>query len=258
MKKVNPKAKPFYFKGKTDNALLFLHGFTASPSELLPTAELLHEINGCTVSGILLPGHGTHPADLNTTTWQDWYEAVQEEGEKLLERYPHVFVAGLSMGGLLSLHAGIHLQGLNGVVAINAPVFTQYRLLSAAAPLMQHMLPYFTKGARKDDELARKGRFDYNCYPVRAYTSLTQLRNTIIKELEELRLPSMLVQSLRDRAVRSGSVEYIKDHLPNSRVKMVTLPKSGHIATMDEEKNILVHELVEFMESESKIDNRGI
>ncbi len=229
-----------------------MHGFTASPSELWPAAELLHDINGCTVSGILLPGHGTHPADLNTTTWQDWYAAVQKEGERLVAEYQHVFVAGLSMGGLLSLHAGIHLQGLKGVVAINAPVFTQYRILSALAPIMQHILPYFTKGARKEDKLAKKGRFDYNCYPVRAYTSLTQLRNTIVKELEELRLPSMLVQSLQDRAVRSGSVEYIKEQLRNSRVKLVTLPKSGHIATMDEEKEILVYELVKFIDSESK------
>ncbi len=251
MKIYNPQANPFYLQGDTDKALLFLHGFTASPSELLPTAELLHDINGCTISGILLPGHGTHPGDLNTTTWHDWYEAVQNEGERLLKEYQHVFIAGLSMGGLLSLHAGIHLQGLKGVVAINAPVFTQYRILSAAAPVMHHLVPYFTKGARKENELAQQGRFDYNCYPVKAYTSLTQLRNTIMKELEELRLPSMLVQSLQDRAVRSGSVEYIKEHLLNSRVRMVSLPNSGHIATMDKEKHILVHELVDFMDIET-------
>ncbi|NLO20669.1 MAG: alpha/beta fold hydrolase [Syntrophomonadaceae bacterium] len=251
MKEVHPKAQPFYLEGKSNQALLFLHGFTASPSELLPTAEILHDINDCTVSGILLPGHGTNPADLNATSWWDWYRAVELEGKRLLSEYQHVFVAGLSMGGLLSMHAGIHLPGLRGVVAINAPIFTQYPLLSASAPLMQHLVPYFTKGARKEDILARQGRFDYNCYPVRAYTSLTQLRNIIIKELNLLRIPAMLVQSLRDRAVKKGSVEYLKEQLSNSRVKILALPNSGHIATMEQEKNILARELGEFINKES-------
>jgi carboxylesterase len=252
MKDVHPKAQPFFLEGKSNQALLFLHGFTASPSELLPTAEILHAISDCTVSAILLPGHGTTPADLNATGWPDWYRAVELEGKKLLREYQHVFVAGLSMGGLLSLHAGLHLPGLRGVVAINAPIFTQYRLLSALAPPMQYMVPYFTKGARKEDELARQGRFDYNCYPVRAYTSLTDLRNTIIKELNLLKVPTMLVQSLRDRAVRKGSVQYIKEQLSNSRVKMLVLPNSGHIATMEQEKDLLAQELAGFMSKESQ------
>ncbi len=251
MKATNIKANPFFLQGNSDQALLFLHGFTASPSELLPTARLVHEADGCTVSGILLPGHGTNPADLNATTWQDWYEAVHSEGEKLLKEYRHVFVAGLSMGGLLSLRAGIHLSGLKGVAAINAPIFTQYRLLSALAPLIQHVMPYFTKGARKENELAREGRFDYNCYPVRAYTSLTELRNTIIGELETMELPALLVQSLQDRTVRRGSVEYIRRQLSNSPVKMVSLPNSGHIATMDKDRDILARELIDFMKNQS-------
>ena len=74
-----------------------MHRFTASPSELLPTAEILHAISDCTVSAILLPGHGTTPADLNATGWADG-TGGRVGGKKLLSEYQHVFVAGLSMG----------------------------------------------------------------------------------------------------------------------------------------------------------------
>ena len=88
--------------------------------------------------------------------------------------------------------------------------------------------------------------------PGEAYTSLTELRNTIIKELNLLKVPTMLVQSLRDRAVRKGSVQYIKEQLSNSRVKMLVLPNSGHIATMEQEKDLLAQELAGFMSKESQ------
>jgi len=191
------------------------------------------------------------PADLNRTTWHDWYGAAENEGKRLLGEYKNVFAAGLSMGGLLSLHAGSQLQGIKGIISINPPVFTQYLILSVMSPVVKGVIPYFTKGFRKEDELAAQGRFDYKCYPVQAYTSLRKLRETVLNELAEIKLPVLIIQSLKDKAVRKGSAEYIKEQLVNSRAKLVTLPNSGHIATMGDEKHLLVQKIVDFMENES-------
>jgi len=45
---------------------VLLHGFTATTTEVKPLAERLHH-EGYTISAPLLPGHDSHPDDLNAT-----------------------------------------------------------------------------------------------------------------------------------------------------------------------------------------------
>ena len=75
---VNPHLAggPFFFEGGPDGVLL-VHGLTATTAEVRPLAEDLHAA-GYTVSGPLLPGHGTQPEDLNHVRWQDWLQTVEE------------------------------------------------------------------------------------------------------------------------------------------------------------------------------------
>ena len=58
---VYSRVEPF-LSGSNNIAMLFIHGFTASPSEIYPVAKLVHQATGITVSGVLLPGHGSIPA----------------------------------------------------------------------------------------------------------------------------------------------------------------------------------------------------
>ncbi len=244
--KMNPGAEPFFLCKNHSRVILFLHGFTASPSELYPTAQRIHEESDCDIQAILLPGHGTKPADLNETVWQDWFGAVEEEAGKLLNNYREVYTAGLSMGGLLAYHAGVNLPGVRGVVAINAPIFTQYPVLSALAPVMKKIVPYFTKGHRREKRLELQGRYEYSCYPVKAYTSLTDLRRRIIAEMEDLKVPLLVIQSLQDQAVNPESAAFIIKNSVNCISKLITLSHSGHIATMEGEQDIISHAIIEF------------
>ena len=115
MAEIFPQAESFLLTGQTDTACLFIHGFTASPSEVYPVARLIFEKTGFTVSGPLLPGHGCTPREMNQTCWQDWFSRVEQEIDYLHRRHKRVFVAGLSMGGLLGLHAASRKEGLAGV-----------------------------------------------------------------------------------------------------------------------------------------------
>ena len=111
---IHDQAEPFFLQGNKDMALLFLHGFTASPSEVRTVAEKIHAASGYTVSGPLLPGHGSHPSFLNATGYSDWYRTVEDELSFLQQHYANVYVAGLSMGGLLAVYAGLYHAGLQG------------------------------------------------------------------------------------------------------------------------------------------------
>lgn len=244
---VHPGAEPFFLAGSKENALLFLHGFTASPSEVLPVARILHNKGGLTVSGILLPGHGSHPRFLNRTTWHDWYRAAEEEAAYLLAYYGNVYIAGLSMGGLLALHAGICLKGIKGVIAVNTPIYNHYPFLTLLSPLIQLINPYFPK--KQDDkvkELKARGRFAYDCNPVKAFRSMQDLRNLVVKELREIEVPVLAMQSVQDEAVKEESLAFITKTPRKARTQGIKLYNSGHIATM-EEPEIIAEEILKFI-----------
>jgi len=248
MEAINPQASPFLLSGNTDTACLFIHGFTASPSEVYPVGQLLHGMTGCTVSGPLLPGHGCSPQDLNQTCWQDWFFCIEQELESLQELYSRVFIAGLSMGGLLALHAASKIRGLNGVIAINTPIITKFPLQMAAAPLIRYFRPFHPKKiGSADEEMVEEGRFAYPVMPIKALISMKQLRKIVIREISALNLPILLFQSLLDESINPNSAEYIKERAGQVRVRLVELRNSGHIATMGPEKLTIAEEMARFM-----------
>lgn len=247
---IYPQAEPFFINGSKETACLLLHGLTASPSEMLPVARLVHEINGCTISAPLLPGHGSQPAHLNQTGWNDWYAAAEQELNHLLDNYRRVFVAGLSMGALLSLHAASSLPGLKGAIAINAPLFTNRPMLVASAPLMRYIKPYYPKkSSKKHRELEEQGRFAYGVIPVKAFMSMSRLSVVVKEELEKITIPLLLFQSCLDESINPKGAAFIKEKTQGTSLKFIELQNSDHIATMGKEKNIIAQEITDFMDN---------
>ena len=103
----------FFWKGDNTGFLL-IHGFTATTAEVRPLAKKLHNI-GYTVTGPLLPGHGTHPDDMLRTLWPMWVEKVKESYEILMDQCQRVFVGGESLGGLLALELTRQHPEINGI-----------------------------------------------------------------------------------------------------------------------------------------------
>ena len=63
-------AEPFSFKGN-DIGVLVIHGFTGTTQSMRYLGTELHKQFGFTVEGPRLPGHGTSPDDMETTTYLD-------------------------------------------------------------------------------------------------------------------------------------------------------------------------------------------
>ncbi len=245
---VHPQAEPFILRGNTDTALLFIHGFTASPSEIYPVARLIHETNSCTVCGILLPGHGSSPQFLNRCHWTDWYRAVEKELCYLLDNYKQVFVGGLSMGGLLALHAGLHYNSIKGVISINAPIYYKQPFLTSCAHIFGWIRPYYPKKIDKQMlELERQGRFAYRVMPAKAFNNLTRLRREVMKEIDQLNIPLLLIQSLQDETVDARSGKFLFEKTQAVGASLIELKESRHIASMGPEKERIAQDIAAFM-----------
>lgn len=250
MKNIDPKARPFMLSGNNDTAVLFIHGFTASPSEVYPTAVILHEISGYTVSGLLLPGHGCSADAMNRSSWGEWFESVEQAIRSLQQDHARVWAAGLSMGGLLAIHAGVNCLGLQGVISINAPVLIKKPIFKRLAPLLQIVKPYWPKGNMEViRQLEQQGRYAYDCTPVGAFCSMMELRDIVVREICELNLPLLLMQAAEDESVKTKSAAYLAQKAARTSPKILNLPHSGHVATMGPEKQLIAQEMADFMKN---------
>src|SRR3954447_8334392 len=107
---IMPGAEPWSFEPDSTDApgALVLHGFTGNPGSMRGLAEAFAAA-GYHVEMPLLPGHGTTVDDMLTTGWSDWSAAADAAYATLSARCSKVIVAGLSMGGSLTLWlAGQH------------------------------------------------------------------------------------------------------------------------------------------------------
>lgn len=240
--------KSFSFSGNSIGCLL-IHGFTGSPGEMLPLGLYLEKC-GFTVKGVLLPGHGTTPEEMHKTNWHMWYEEVWKEYQSLKSICSKVYIIGLSMGGLLSLHLAANENVNGGVIPICAPIF-----LANKKAYITPYVHYFKRYHLKRESKSNLPSFWYDRYPTRCVASLVGLVKQVKLELSEITCPSLVIQAKKDKTVFPESAEYIYDNL-NSKIKKICwLENSGHIATLDVEKENLFERISKFIVRDVRGEN---
>lgn len=227
---VLPGAEPYHHSGGSVGALL-CHGFTGSPYSMRPWAEYLAAA-GLTVALPRLPGHGTDWRDMNLTTWDDWYTAVDREFGELRERCEQVFVMGLSMGGTLALRvAQRHGAAVTGVVVVNPSVQSADPRLRAL-PLLHRFVPSL---AAIGDDIRKPGvsEMAYSRTPLRALESLRRAWLMVSHDLPRVTQPLLLLRSYTDHVVEPESSRQVLARVSSRDLTEIVLHDSYHVATLD-------------------------
>jgi carboxylesterase len=234
MADILPGAEPIFVRGGP-TALLMLHGFTASPSEMRPLAAALAADN-LTLLAPLLPGHGTRPVDLNRIGWQDWHAAALEGYCRLRDQCERVFVTGLSMGGALALLLAAE-QPVAGVIALSAPSLPYYQARGWAqrsAGWLGYVMPYLKKPlSGPPDREHPVPRTAYPVRPVRAVAQFFALVRAAAVTLPQVTAPALLVHSRADTLIPPPSADYIAAHLGSADKQLLWLDHSDHVVTED-------------------------
>jgi carboxylesterase len=236
---VQKNAEQFFFQGGEIGCLL-VHGFTGSPSEMRYLGDYLAK-QGYTVKGVRLAGHGTTPEEMADTTWPDWYKSVETAYHELCEHCSKVFILGLSMGGILTLHASVQFP-TSGIVVINAPIFLQDQT-AFLTPVLKHVLSY----TNKKDFQPIEDNFAYPKMPLKCVSSLLSLIRTVRRELPKVNSPLLLLQSDKDKTVIPRSADYIFSKVGAREKEIVRFPKSGHLLTIGVEREEVAKRIVEFL-----------
>ena len=240
-----PGAEPFSHDGK-DVAVLLCHGFTGTPQSLRGWADRL-AAEGFSVRVPRLPGHGTTWPELNRTRWPDWYAAVETELLALARDHKTVIVGGLSMGGALALRlAQQHPDLVDGLMLVNPAIkLTDPRL--RAVPLLRHFIPS-TPGIASDIRKEGSTELAYDRTPLHALHSSIQMYAEIERALPQISTPILMMRSAVDHVVPVSSPTRVLDRVSSADVTDILLHDSYHVATLDEDAELIYSQSVAFVQ----------
>ena len=246
MEYMHPNAAPFFLEGG-ENAVLLTHGFTGSAAHMRPIGQYLHAA-GFTVRGISLPGHGTKLADMRNTTWQDWLNAELTAVQELKDRYRTVTVAGLSMGGCLSLIAAEQIQ-VDACISISAPMKTLQRFtwLAPAAALVKPEIMWKNGAANETTRLDPAYNIGYPGMVTARLTDLNHLMKQARKNLYSITCPLLAIQSHADESISPDSAQIILDGAGSAVKHMLWLDDVPHVCVISKEKDHIAQTMVEFL-----------
>ncbi len=193
-----------------------------------------------------LPGHGTTVEDMLTTGWADWTGEVEAAYQRLITRSTSVVVAGLSMGGLLTLWAGTQHHEIGGLVCIN-PV-TQPQAPDVMA-MLQGMVDAGTTmmpgiGSDIADPASKENTYAATPLPC-LLSMLTNGAAVVAPEFASMKMPLILMNSPQDHVVEPAQAEYLAKHW-GGPLERVCLERSYHVATQDYDKELINTEAVAF------------
>lgn len=244
---------PFFLEGGSTGVLL-IHGFTGSPPEMRLVGDYLHE-RGLTVSAPLLPGHGTRVEEMNQCRWSDWTEHAGEALAHLRARCSSVFVGGLSMGSLITIHLAAH-HDLMGAM-LYSPAVKIANPLIYLTPLVKYIIPKRSKSGESDlsDPVADQRTWSYDAFPTSAAHELLKLSHRSRALLPRVTCPLLIIHSTGDEMIQSDSAEYAFQRAGSADKAMVTLHHSGHVITVDGEWEKVAERSYDFIRARAPMES---
>ena len=224
-------AEPFFLPGGNKGVLL-VHGFTGSPSEMRLMGDYLNRL-GYTVLGPRLCGHGTSVEEMARTAWPHWYSGVEDGYHILKSITDSVDVVGLSMGGLLGLKLAAEYP-VSKVIALSTPIFIAEKRLPLL-PIYRLFRDFIPKRRRRLP-VDQKYSVNYDTTPLSSLSSLLALVKHVDSLLPLVKAPTLVIQSRSEHTVKPESAEHIYDRLGSLEKRLVWLERSGHIVTLDIER----------------------
>lgn len=225
-----------------------IHGYTGSPQEMRLIADYLND-RGFTISAPLLPGHGTRPEDLNRVKWRDWTATVERSLQDLRSRCDPVFVAGLSLGAVLTLHLAANHPELPGAV-VYSPALLLTNRFARLLPIGKYFVRMIPKPPDDYTNPAARGRsWSYSQYPTFGAHEAGKLIGEVRRLLPKVAVPLLIVYSKLDQDVRPESAQIVYDRVASNDKELVMLSNSGHALTVDTEWELAAEQTLRFIEA---------
>lgn len=221
---------------------------------------------GFETHSLTLPGHGTTPEDLMQVGADDWLGAVRTLYRELIARYETLHVMGMCMGSLLAIETVKQEQHVKGcLIALAPPIYIDgwstpwYRdlrpLLYWIPPLQSMRIEEEEPFGIKNEQLRavvkakfeRGENFHYQWVPLACVKEVDELRRRVMTGLERIRCQTLVIHARHDELTSLRSADYLVRHIGGDRARMVALENSYHMICVDNDREIVARNVLEFL-----------
>ncbi len=242
--------KPFFFEaGK--RAVLLLHGFTGNSADVRMLGRFL-EKKGYTCYAPHYKGHGVPPEELVHTGPEDWWKDVQEGYQFLKNKgYHEIAAAGLSLGGVFSLKLGYTVP-IKGIIPMCAPMY-----IKSEEMMYQGILDYareYKKHEGKPPVQIEEEMQRFKKTPMKTLKALQALITEVRQNVDLIYAPTFVVQARHDQMINPDSANIIYNGVESHLKELKWYEQSGHVITIDQERDQLHQDVFAFLEKLDWID----
>jgi len=247
------------------DGVFLVHGLGGTQYDLGSMHKRLKNA-GLVTHSLTLPGHGTRPEDLDGVTAEDWIEAVTVKYREVRELHPRLHLMGMCMGALLAAVVAQREHHAKGkLVLLAPPVYIDgwatpwYRVLR---PLL-YAVPGIGRTMKIEEEdpfgikneqlraivkakFERGENFHYQWVPLECIRQVDRLRGVVMKGAKDIRCATLVVHAREDELTSLRSANFLVEAIGGARARMVVLEDSYHMVCVDNDKEIVARNVLEF------------
>jgi len=261
--------------GLNTEAALLVHGLGGTPHELGALPAQLRK-SGLKTYTMVLPGHGTHPAELKSVVMEQWVDALQQKLIEIQDQHKVVHLIGMCMGALLvcelAKSKSVSGSSENGKLVMLAPTlvldgwrvpwYQALRYFHYVFPWLRSMYrikeeaPFGIKNTRLraivQKRFARGDSFHYSWVPLQSIWQLDRLRKRVLTSLSTIRKETLIIHAREDEFSSLRSAHVLKSGI-GAKAQIVVLENSYHMVCIDNDRDKAVFEILKFLRGGTKV-----
>ncbi|MHA2179114.1 MAG: alpha/beta hydrolase, partial [Candidatus Thorarchaeota archaeon] len=226
-------------------AFLLVHGFCAAPDEVATLGDYLNDL-GIASFAVEVKGHASSSVDIRETSWKDWYSSVQQGLDVVKSWKPdHLLIAGLSMGGALSVLLSAQETGIDGLVLM-APALRISGLLTKFVPLLKYIMKDRTIDVDAIQKVYDVKRTKCDLEPISAYHELLKLQRETRKNLGRITIPTLILHGTDDKTIDPNNGQLAYDRISSDNKQLHLIQGCEHVITCHPKREIAFPLIKEF------------
>jgi acyl-CoA synthetase (AMP-forming)/AMP-acid ligase II/esterase/lipase/acyl carrier protein len=268
---VGPKG--VYLKRGDHIGVLIVHGLSGTPGEMLEFASSLAQEN-ITVAVPQIAGHASSLEDFKASNRQAWLNSIMPTFNLLKESCTHIYLAGLSAGGLLALQAGLKQKDVSiaGMILLSPFFFfdgwniAKVRM-KLVMPLVLHTplrylvsfkekYPYGIKddAIRSNLEKVLNNQSEefadmvgHMKLPAVFFYEVDSLVKDTIKILPNISCPLLVIHSVEDEIASINNVRFLVSKVGSKQIDVRYLDDCYHLITLDRKKDTVIQLVLSYL-----------
>ncbi|WP_420548303.1 alpha/beta hydrolase [Curvivirga sp.] len=190
----------------TNKGILLIHGLADSPYSFHDVADQLVQ-QGYLVRSLLIPGHGSRPADLMLPEYEDWKLLVEHHAALMKQEVDEIWMGGFSTGANLVTNYALQDDDISGLLLFSPAFKPKSTTMIQLAKWVKEVMPW--ADAELEDNFIR-----YNSLPTHGGALYAETFNVVTDRLEgygEYNKPVFIALAEDDSVVDTDNIRHIFD-----------------------------------------------